>query len=205
MSGTFDPLTLPFDHCPSAISETNPKACCHQVERLRRVQLNVQLALLQCFKLFRRQVDRTRELSARGLCDREVADGCTARPWRYRRWSRATVAGAANPSNAPEIVSLRPASVAVAEPFPVTLGRSVGVVGTHPSRRIGRRALSSERGGKASAASVIATRARQRIIMYLWDAAYLTMLPPNDGQTRYSQVPALSRSPKACKPLRGSR
>ena len=91
---------------------------------------------LECFNLFRRQIDRTRELSTGGLGDCEVADGCTARalgdtamePGNGRRSGQAIeLAGDRQ---------LASASVAVAEPLPVTLGRSVGVVGTHPSRAV---------------------------------------------------------------------
>src|SRR6186997_1434734 len=86
-------------------------------------------------------------------------------------WSRATVAGAANPSNDPEIVSLRPASVAVAEPFPVTLGRSAAVVGTHPSRAVYVSFWADAWAGNARAVRAIATIRKLRVIVYLGDGA----------------------------------
>src|SRR5215510_794560 len=81
--------------------------------------------------------------------------------------SRTTVAGAANPSNDPEIVSFRPTSVAVAEPFPVTLGRSWAVFGTHPSRAEYVSFWADEAVGKAMLTKAIATIRKLRVIVYL--------------------------------------
>src|SRR5678816_3815531 len=102
-------------------------------------------------------------------------------------WSRATVAGAANPSNDPEIVSLRPASVAVAEPFPVTLGRSAAVVGTHPSRAVYVSFWADAWAGNARATRAIATIRKLRVIVYLGTGPYLTMLPCNVGRVLLSR------------------
>src|SRR5262245_5391137 len=66
-----------------------------------------------------------------------------AMPW----CRRASVAGAARPSNMPLIVSLRPLSVAVADPLPVPFARSLApAVGTQPSRAVNFSALCAANG-----------------------------------------------------------
>src|SRR5262245_3856062 len=99
-------------------------------------------------------------------------------------WSRATVAGAAKPSNDPEIVSFRPTSVAVAEPFPVTLGRSVGVVGTHPSRAVYVSFWAEEGTGNARLVSAIATTRKLRVIVYLGTSVVIARDSLSDGRRR---------------------
>src|SRR5262245_6483346 len=57
-------------------------------------------------------------------------------PFATPRYRCAIVAGAASPSNVPEIDSFVPLSVAVAVPLPVTLARSCPVIGTQPRRAV---------------------------------------------------------------------
>src|SRR5688572_4301826 len=68
----------PETKAQSLFEQPTPERAAIGGNTLRRVQLHVQPPLFEGFNLFRRQIDRTRELSAGGLCDCEVADGCTA-------------------------------------------------------------------------------------------------------------------------------